>query len=255
MAAVLAPGETVIENVAREPEIVNLAESLRIMGARIEGEGTGTLRILGIGELHGGSVAIIPDRIESSTYLLAGVVTGGCVTVKDVIPEHIEALLSKLEEAGADVRVEGRDVTASAVSRLKGVSLKTLPYPGFPTDLQPQIMAALCLAEGTSVICESVFDSRFLHVAEMKRMGAKIEVQGNTAVVTGVPCLNGTDVRASDLRGGAALVLCGLVAGEETTIHQLGHLWRGYEGIVEKLRALGAHVVISQYEDAESPKW
>jgi len=256
MAAVLAPGETVIENAAREPEIVNLAETLRAMGASIEGEGTGTLRILGGERLCGAEVSVIPDRIEASTYLLAAAITRGCVTVKDVVPEHIEALLSKLEEAGVSIRTDGRDVTADATEgRLRGVSLKTLPYPGFPTDLQPQIMSVLCLAEGTSVICESVFDSRFLHVAEFKRMGARIEVQGNTAVVTGVPFLNGTDVRASDLRAGAALVLCGLAAREETTVHQLGHIRRGYEGIVEKLRALGAQVVISQTEEDDPPKW
>ena len=244
MAAVLTEGETIIENAAREPEIVNLAETLRAMGAQVEGEGSGTLRVEGQKDLQDAEVRIIPDRIEASTYLLAGVITRGRVTVKDIVPDHIEALLSKLEEAGVGIQIQGDSVTVQAPDRWKGVSLKTLPYPGFPTDLQPQIMATLTLAEGTSVIHESVFDARFLHVGEFKRMGAKIELQGNTAVVTGVSELVGADVHASDLRAGAALVLLGLAARDETTIHELGHIWRGYEGLVEKLRALGANVVV-----------
>ena len=253
MAAALTEGETILENAAREPEIVNLAETLRAMGASVEVEWTGTLRVEGRRDLQDAEVRIIPDRIEASTYLLAGVITRGRVTVKDVVPEHLEALLSKLEEAGAGVEVQGTSVTVQAQGPWKGISLKTLPYPGFPTDLQPQIMATLCLAEGTSVIHESVFDARFLHVGEFKRMGAKIELQGNTAVVTGVPELVGADVHASDLRAGAALVLLGLAARDETTVHELGHIWRGYEGLVEKLRALGARVLVLDTPEEDPP--
>ena len=246
MAATLAPGETIIENAAREPEIVNLAEVLRAMGASIDGEGTGTIRIVGQERLHSASQAIIPDRIEASTYLLAGAITGGCVTVKNVCPEHLESLLAKLEEGGLCVKIDGNDVTVDGSTRMKGITLKTLPYPGFPTDMQPQVMALLCLAEGTSVIHESVFDSRYRHVAEFKRMGAKIDIQGNTAVINGTDHLVGAEVYASDLRAGAALVVMGLAARDETTIHELTHIWRGYENMLEKMQKLGAVIRLEQ---------
>lgn len=255
MAAVLAEGETVIENAAREPEISNLAETLIRMGGQIEGDGTGTIRIRGVEELHGTEVTIIPDRIEASTYILAGAITGGDVTVKGMEPEHLEALLAKLEEAGVHLSIQGDCVRTLPEGRLAAVSLKTLPYPGFPTDLQPQIMAALCLARGTSVIQERVFESRFLHVSELKRMGCQIELQGDTAIITGVEHLTGAEVRATDLRAGAALVLAGLAASGYTCIYQMGHIQRGYENMVGKLRSLGGDVEIVPCDENEGPKF
>jgi len=245
MAASLVEGETILENAAREPEVVNLAHALRAMGVFIEGEGSGTIRIKGARELGDARVSVIPDRIEASTYLLAGVITKGKVTVRDVIPEHIDSLCSKLEEAGVEIEVRDDAVTVYP-SQYRSVSLKTLPYPGFPTDLQPQMMATMCLANGTSVIHESVFESRFLHVSEFKRMGARIDLQGNTAIVAGVNKLFGAEVHATDLRAGAALVLMGLAAEDETVVCDLEHIWRGYEGIVEKLRALGGKVIVTK---------
>lgn len=248
MAAVFAKGETVLENTAREPEIFNLVEALRSMGASIEADGTGVIRISGVDTLHSASSRIIPDRIEICTYLLAGVATGGEVTVTDIIPNHIDSLLAKLEEAGASLRVEENQVTVYPGERIKSVSLKTLPYPGFPTDLQPQIMTALCLAQGTSVIQESVFQSRFLHVSELNKMGAKIDIQSNSAVITGVERFTGADVVATDLRAGAALVIAGLAAGDTTMVYHLGHICRGYEAMEEKLRHLGARVQVISTE-------
>jgi len=242
MAAVLARGETLIENAAREPEITNLAEVLRSMGAVIRGEGTGTIHIVGRDRLQGSRVSVIPDRIEACTYLLAGIMTGGAVTVCDIIPEHMDALVAKLEEMGLEVLVEGKSIAVPAQMRGRGISLKALPYPGFPTDLQPQMTALLSLAEGTSVIQDGVFESRFLHINELQKMGADIRMQGNAVVITGVPFLKGADVVATDLRAGAALVLAGLAAGEETRILNMGHVHRGYESMGEKLASLGARV-------------
>lgn len=254
MAAALTPGESTIENAAREPEIINLAETLRAMGAKIEGEGTGTIRIEGTRDLHSAKVEIIPDRIEASTYLLAGVMTRGAVTVTRINPEYLEALTFKLEEAG--VPVKQTEDTLSVDCRglaWSGISLKTLPYPGFPTDIQPQTMATLCMADGTSVIHESVFDSRYMHVSEFKRMGCKIDIQGNTAVITGIRQPVAAEVHASDLRAGAALILLGLSAEGETVICQMKHVWRGYEHIVEKLRSLGADIeLLPDEEDPEA---
>ncbi|MDR1915131.1 MAG: UDP-N-acetylglucosamine 1-carboxyvinyltransferase [Synergistaceae bacterium] len=243
MTAALTPGESVIENAAREPEISNLSQSLRLMGATVEGDGTSTIRVVGTSRLQSATVEIIPDRIEASTYLLAGVMTRGEITVTDIVPEYLQALVCKLEEAGVPVETSGNSVSVSCKGlKWNGVTLKTLPYPGFPTDLQPQIMAALCMAEGTSVIHESVFDSRYVHVAEFKRMGGKIDIQGNTVVVTGVHKLMGTEVRASDLRAGAALILMGLAAGGETVVCGLKHVWRGYESLMEKMKSIGADI-------------
>ncbi len=243
MAAVLAKGDTVLENAAREPEIVNLVDCLRSMGADIEGEGTGVLRIKGKSDLSDASVRIIPDRIAACTYLLAGVITDGHVTIKDVIPQHFDSLLAKLEEASVDV--ESRDGTVTvfpSIKKLKAISMKTLPYPGFPTDVQPQLMSVLCLGQGASVIKESIFESRFLHASELKKMGADIELQGNTAIINGVPKLNCADVVATDLRAGAALVLAGLATEGETIIHSMGHVDRGYECMESALSSLGANV-------------
>lgn len=242
MAAACAKGETVIENAAREPEITNLAQALSIMGASIEGAGSGTIHIQGVERLRGGSLSVIPDRIEASTFLIAGAVTGGEVTVTDVVPEHMEALLSKLEEAGASLMIGDSSVTVRADLPLTGVTLKTLPYPGFPTDLQPQMMVLLCLAQKTGVIHETVFESRFLHVGELKRMGAQIELQGHTSVVTGVPTLNGTEVHGTDLRACAALVIAGLAAKGQTVLKETHHLWRGYENFISKVAALGGRI-------------
>ena len=253
MAAALTPGESTIENAAREPEIVNLVQALRAMGAEIEGEGTGTIKIRGRVDLQPATITIIPDRIEASTYLLAGVMTRGRVKVTRINPDYLEALTFKLEEAGIPVAISD-DAVAVDCSDLKwkGVTLKTLPYPGFPTDLQPQIMATLCMADGTSVIHESVFDSRYMHVGEFKRMGCKIDIQGNTVVITGVAQLVGAEVHASDLRAGAALILMGLAADGQTTVCALHHVWRGYEDFMGKLHVLGADIELLPDEEKES---
>lgn len=245
MAAVCARGETVIENAAREPEISNLAQALRAMGAEISGEGTGTIHIRGGHDLHSAVVKTIPDRIEACTYLLAGIITGGEVSVEDIVPEHLEALFAKLEEAGAEAWAQNGRATARRGAKLVPLSLKALPYPGFPTDLQPQMMAVLALGAGTSIVQDGVFESRFLHVNELQKMGARIEIQGGTAVVTGVPALRGADVRATDLRAGAALILAGLGASEETSVFHIEHVHRGYENVVAKLSALGADVSLA----------
>jgi UDP-N-acetylglucosamine 1-carboxyvinyltransferase len=243
MTAVLTEGETTIENAAREPEIVNLACALRAMGASIDGDGTGMVRVRGVKNLGSAEVTIIPDRIEASTYLLAGVMTRGSVAVDGIDPEYMEALLSKLEEAGVAVTAKDNSVSVNCGERRwSGVTVKTLPYPGFPTDMQPQIMAALCMADGTSVIHESVFDSRYMHVGEFRRMGCKIDIQGTTVVITGVPQVMGAEVHASDLRAGAALILLGLAAEGETVVCALKHVWRGYERLMEKMRSLGADI-------------
>lgn len=242
MAAALADGVTLIENAAQEPEIINLADVLRLMGAPIKGDGTSTIKITGQKSLHSAQGEIIPDRIEASTYLIAGVASKGQVTVRGIEPDDLNALLAKLEEAGVSIDVFNNEVTAKWLRPLNGVSIKTAPHPGFPTDTQPQFMAALCLADGTSVVNESVFDSRFLHIKEFKKMGAKIDVQDNVAVVTGIPKLTGAEVHASDLRAGAALIILGLATEGETTVCDLHHVWRGYENLVEKLTSLGADV-------------
>ena len=216
------------------------------MGAPVKGDGTETIRVTGAGSLHSASGEIIPDRIEAATYLMAGVITNGSVTVRGISPNYMEAILNKLREAGVEIDVFGSEITAKWVAPLKGVTIKTMPYPGFPTDTQPQLMAVLTLANGTSVIHESVFDSRLLHINEFKKMGAKIEVQDNIAIVTGVGRLNGAEVHSSNLRAGAALILLALAAEDDTTICDLQHVWRGYEGLVEKLRALGAEIEFTE---------
>ena len=246
MAAALARGETIIENTAREPEIENLAAMLRTMGVPIEMEGTGCVRIKGVDEVQPGRERVIPDRIEACTYILAGVMTGGEITVCDVVPAHIDALLAKLEEAGARFAVRKGEVTVFPVERLQSVSLKTMPYPGFPTDLQPQMTAALALAGGVSMVEESVFQARFLYAEELNRMGADIRIKGDTAIINGVRRLDGASVRATDLRAGAALILAGLSASGETRIEDMVHVWRGYEAIDRKLRGLGASVSLEE---------
>ena len=245
MAAALAEGETIIENAAREPEITNLVQALQAMGADVvfKKDNQGIIQVNGKPELASGTVKIVPDRIAACTYLLAGAITNGEVTVTDVMPQHFDSLLAKLEEAEVGyLRQEDRVTVYPSRGRMKSLSVKTMPYPGFPTDVQPQLMAALCLAHGTSVVKESIFESRFQHVPELRKMGAEIDIQGNTAVIRGVEALNGSDVQATDLRAGAALALAGLAAEGETRVHGLKHILRGYERLEEKLQSLGAHI-------------
>lgn len=242
MAASLAEGTSVIENAAKEPEIVDLAEFLTKRGARIAGAGTDVLTIEGVRELHGADHEVIPDRIEAGTHLVAGAITDGDVTITHCRPVHLEAVLMKLREAGADIQVEAQTVRIKRNGRLKGTDVRTLPFPGFPTDMQAQMVALMALTEGTSVVTETVFESRFMHVEELRRMGADIRVEGNRLIVTGRPTLTGAPVMASDLRASAGLVLAGLAADGETEVQRVYHLDRGYERIEEKLRAVGAKI-------------
>ena len=243
MAASLAQGETIIENIAREPEIDNLASVLRCVGVPVELEGTGGVRIQGIDKLHSGRERVIPDRIEACTYILAGVMTNGHIKVEDVVPSHIDAILAKLEESGAKFKVKKSTVEIfPSKKRLHPVSIKTMPYPGFPTDSQPQMAAALSLGQGVSTIEESVFQARFLYAQELNRMGADIKIARDVAIIRGVDKLQGALVKATDLRAGAALIMAGLSAEGETTVDDMVHVWRGYEAIDQKLKSLGAQV-------------
>lgn len=242
MAASLAEGTTILENAAEEPEIVDLANYLNKMGAKIRGAGTDTIRIEGVDKLHGADYTIIPDRIEAGTYMIAAAMTGGDVVVENVLPEHQKPLIAKLREAGAVVEEDIDKVRVIGQKPLKAVSIKTLPYPGFPTDMQAQMMAMMVIAEGRSKVTETVFENRFMHVVELNRMGAQISTEGRSAVIDG-PCkLTGCDVRATDLRAGAAMILAGLVAEGTTRIGDLHHIDRGYENIVAKLKKLGADI-------------
>jgi UDP-N-acetylglucosamine 1-carboxyvinyltransferase len=243
MAAALAKGETILENAAREPEVTDLVEMLRKMGAHIEGDGASTLRIRGVEKLYGAEHTVIPDRIEAGTFLVAGAITGGDLTVANCTPEHLGAVIAKLQQSG--VRIEEVDKTTLRVrgaKKLVAADVTTEEYPGFATDMQAQYMALATQAEGTSVITETIFENRYLHASEMIRMGANISIDGRTAVVHGPAQLSGTTVQASDLRASAGLVLAGLVAGGATVIDRVYHIDRGYEGIVEKLRAVGADI-------------
>lgn len=243
MAATLADGETILENAAREPEVTDLVELLRKMGAQIEGDGSSTLKIRGEERLRGTDHTVIPDRIEAGTFLAAGAITSGEVTIANCAPEHLGAIVTKLEQAGA--KVDTLDKTTMRVRagvRLAASDLTTEEYPGFPTDMQAQYMALATQAEGTSMINEKIFENRFLHASEMMRMGAHISIEGHTATVHGPGELSGTVVQASDLRASAGLVLAALVADGETVIERVYHIDRGYERIVEKLQALGADI-------------
>lgn len=242
MAAALAEGVTILENAAEEPEIVALASYLNKMGAKIRGAGTDVIRIEGVKELHGADYTIIPDRIEAGTYMIAAAMTGGDVVVDNVLPEHQKPLIAKLREAGAIVEEDIDKVRVIGNGTLKGVSIKTLPYPGFPTDMQAQIMAMMVVSEGNSKVTETVFENRFMHVEELNRMGATITTADRSANIEGPAKLVGCDVRATDLRAGAAMILAGLVAEGETRIGDLHHIDRGYEDIVEKLKNLGADI-------------
>ncbi len=242
LAASLAEGTTVLENAAREPHVVDLANYLNAMGARVVGAGTDVIKIRGAAELRGSPHAIIPDEIEAATYMIATVGTGGEVVVENVIPKHLEPITAKLREMGAEVIENGDWIKVRANGRPKAANIKTLPYPGFPTDAQQPMTALLAVAEGTSLVTETVWESRFRHVDELNRMGTNIRVEGRTAIVEGVEGLTGTSVAASDLRAGAALVVAGLIADGVTEIEGIEHIDRGYERIVEKLRGLGAEL-------------
>ena len=242
MAATVATGTTVLENAAKEPEVEELAIVLNKMGARIEGAGTDVMTIEGVETLHAVKHTIMPDRIEAGTYMIAAGITEGDITLSHCNPHHLHALIEKLEEIGLDIIIKQGSIRVMGTPFLKNTDVKTLPYPGFPTDMQAQIMALLCLAEGTSIISESIFEDRFMHVGELKRMGANIRLEGNSAIVNGVDTLCGAPVMATDLRASASLVLAALVARGETEITRVYHLERGYECVEDKLSQLGAAI-------------
>ncbi len=242
MAATLAEGVTVIENAAKEPEIVDLAIFLSKMGAKISGSGTDTIRITGVKELKGCEHATLPDRIEAGTFLIMAAMNKSNLLIKNIVPSHLKPVIAKLIEAGVNIKEEEDGLRVISDGKIKPVDITTLPYPGFPTDLQAPFMALLCLADGSSTVLETVFESRFSHISELNRMGAKIKIEGHSAVITG-PCqLQSADVKATDLRAGAALVLASLVAQGATTIHDIYHIDRGYNGLETKLRNLGVHI-------------
>ncbi|MBS3908074.1 MAG: UDP-N-acetylglucosamine 1-carboxyvinyltransferase [Actinobacteria bacterium] len=242
MAATLAEGETVIANAAREPEIVDLADFLNMMGARIKGAGTSTIVVEGVNKLHGGEYRVMPDRIEAGTFLVAAAITKGDVVLEDVSPEHLELAVSKLRSIGAIVKVGVGEIRVIGRDAIRPADIATLPYPGFPTDLQTQFMTILAIAEGTSIITENIFENRFMFVAELNRMGSDIKTEGRHAVIRGVAGLSGAPVNAPDLRGGAALVVAGLVAEGVTEIADIYHIDRGYHDFEQKLRAVGASI-------------
>lgn len=240
MAAAMAEGRTILENSAKEPHIVDVANFLNSMGADIKGAGTDVIRIQGVQKLHGTEYTIIPDQIEAGTFMCAAVATQGDITVKHVIPKHLESISAKLMEMGAEIEELDDAVRVVASKRLQPTNIKTLPYPGFPTDMQPQAAIALALADGTSVITESIFENRFRYVDELARMGAQIKVEGNTAIIIGVPRYKGAHMSAPDLRAGAALVIAALAAEGVSTVDSIGYIQRGYEDFEGKLRSLGA---------------
>ena len=242
LAASLAEGMTIIENAAKEPHIVDLANFLNSMGANIMGAGTDVIKIRGVEQLKGGTYSIIPDQIEAGTYMAAVAAAGGEVLIENVIPKHLECITAKLLEMGVDVEERDDAVLVRRTGTLHRTNVKTMPYPGFPTDMQPQIAACLCLAEGTSVVTEGVWDNRYRYVEEFRRMGAKIQVDGKVAVIEGVEGFSGAKVQACDLRAGAAMVIAGLAATGETEIDSIHHIERGYQNIVEKLAAVGADI-------------
>lgn len=252
MAASMADGKTVLENAAEEPEIVDLATYLNSMGANIRGAGTNVIRIEGVKELHGANHAVIPDRIEAGTFMVGAAMTQGNVFVENTISEHLKPLISKLKEVGAEVQEEIDGIRVIGHEPLRPADIKTLPYPGFPTDMQAQFMALTTICQGTSVVTETVFENRFMHVDEFERMGAKIRIEGRSAIVEGVPRLKGASVNATDLRAGAALVLAGLVAEGKTEVGYLYHIDRGYDNLVLKLQRLGADIVRVNIEEEEN---
>ena len=252
MAATLAQGQTIIENAAKEPHVVDVANFLNSMGANIKGAGTDVIRIKGVEKLHSSVYSIIPDQIEAGTFMLAAAATKGDVLIKNVIPKHLEAISAKLVEMGVSIEEFDDAVRVNATKRLGHTHVKTLPYPGFPTDMQAQMTALLALSNGTSIITESIFENRFKYVDELAKMGATIKVEGNTAIVDGVASLSGANVQAPDLRAGAALVIAGLVAEGFTTIENIQYVERGYEAFEEKLRGLGASIEKVNAEDEKA---
>ena len=242
MAAVLAKGSTVIHNAAREPEIIALADVLNKMGADIRGAGTSAITIMGVSSLSPVSVSIIPDRIETGTFMVAAALTGGDVKLLGTEPDHVEAVIHKLSLTGARIKTDGKNIRVKGIDNIASVDVKTLPYPGFPTDMQAQFMVLMSVARGLSLIFETVFENRFIHVGELKRMGADITIAGNAAMIKGVKMLSGAPVMASDLRASASLILAGLVAHGKTEINRVYHLDRGYEALEEKFAGLGAAI-------------
>ena len=248
LAAALAEGNTIIENAAKEPHVVDVANLLNCMGANIKGAGTDVIRVKGVAKLHGASYSIIPDQIEAATFMCAAAVTGGDVLIKNVIPKHLEAITAKLTQIGCEVAEFDDAVRVVGYRNMKYTNVKTLPYPGFPTDVQPQITVVLALANGTSIVTEGIFENRFKYVDELAKMGADITVEGNTAIVKGVERYTGAEVTAPDLRAGAALVLAGLAADGITVVDDIKYILRGYEDFDIKLRELGAKIEYVQSE-------
>ncbi len=242
MAACMAEGQTVLENAAQEPEIVDLANYMNVMGGCVRGAGTNVIKIEGVKKMTGHDYTIIPDRIQAGTYMVAAAMTQGDVYVENVISEHLKPVIAKLKEAGVTVEEDPAGIRVTADHRPKAFDIKTMPYPGFPTDMQAQFMALLTISEGIGRVTETVFENRFMHVDELKRMGANIKIDGRTSIVEGVGRLSGCQVKATDLRAGAAMVLAGLVADGETKVGYIHHIDRGYDDIVEKLTALGATI-------------
>ena len=254
MAAVLADGTTVIDNAAKEPHIVDLANFLNSMGADIKGAGTDSIKIRGVERLSGGSYCIIPDQIEAGTYMAAVAATGGQLLIKNIIPKHMDCISAKLMEMGVSVEENEDTLLVRRSQPLQKTNVKTMPYPGFPTDMQPQIAAVLALAQGTSLVTESVWNNRFRYVDELKRMGAQIQVDGKVAVIEGVDHLEGAPIQACDLRAGAALVIAALAANGTTELSQVQYIERGYENMVGKLRAVGADISLVEVPDEEKPE-
>ena len=242
MAASMARGQTILENAAHEPEIVDLANYLNTMGANIRGAGTDVIKIEGVSELVGKTYEVIPDRIEAGTFMVAAAMTGGDLYVENALSEHLKPVIAKLKEAGVIIEEDTNGIRVKSNGQLKAIDIKTLPYPGFPTDMQAQFMAMTTISHGTSVVSETVFENRFMHVDELKRMGASIKIEGRSAVVEGLSTLTGCQVKATDLRAGAALVLAGLVANGETEVGYLHHIDRGYDDLVAKLCGVGADI-------------
>ena len=253
IAAALADGVTIIENAAKEPHVVDLANFLNSMGARVSGAGTDVIKVRGVSRLRGGFYSIIPDQIEAGTYLMAAAATGGSVTVENVIPKHLDCITAKLREMGCRITEFDDAVRVDAPARLRRTNVKTMPYPGFPTDMQPQIAVCMSLAQGTSIITEGVYDHRFRYVAELHRMGAQAQVDGKVCVVEGIDMLAGAPVKACDLRAGAAMVIAGLAAQGVTVVEDVHHIERGYENIIDKLRGLGANITRVEQPEPAAP--
>ena len=248
LAATLAPGRTILENVAKEPHVVDVANFLNSMGAKIKGAGTDVIKIDGVEKLHGGTYSIIPDQIEAGTYMSAVIATKGDAVIKNIIPQHLDAITAKFVEMGATVEEYDDSIRVAVEKPLKRINVKTLPYPGFPTDLQPQMVVLLATIDGTSVVTEGVWDSRFQYVAELEKFGCDIKIRERVATINGGKALSGCEVKATDLRAGASMVIAGLASEGQTKVCELRHIFRGYEHIVDKLKALGAEIELTDEE-------